>query len=939
MELFGVEMLTPSLIQTYQKETEAYIEDYYNNYKGSDSIRTSVQIVSATLKVTDWTEPSDPLSGGVANDTDVTAEDKSKVIVLDVTEPCTGESPLTVTFTLELEYQVENPKLYHLDIIISSPFLTVDSRSEYIADYLQSGDDFGNLYCSSRIVFPEGTSTPMPTIATTDKPIGDNGSDERDELKMLLYGIDLMTPSRIKSFEQETAAYIEDYYNNSTDDSDGIRNKVYDVSATVTVTDWSQPANPSLGVKRIFSSRKIGHTDNISAEDKAKVIVLDVTEPCGGEFPLAVTFTLKLQYRVDDPSLDGSDLIISSPFRTVDSRTIYIGDYLQSGDDFNTLYCSSQIIFSDGRTPVPTSFNTPVFPGGLTPSPSGLTSNVPTVVEPTLTPSLTNDTTLPTISLAPSDTLNGTSNATVVPTPFVNASVAPSILNGSTAPSVLNASIAPSLLKASIAPSILNGTSTAPSVSPNASSSVPTLSGITGAPTDTLPPWEMRLYGMNDLLEPGLILYDQSTATFIENFYNLDGVNAEGIRAQVSDMQATVEVVGQIPPTSARKSSTVHHGARKHRSKHQPNEEVFSFHQNKKRFDFWGGQRFLQEDPCSGPYLLLRMKITITYVTLDTNLTSEEILLEVFSTPEYRDDYLNNYLMSGVQGDVVFGDLTCTSELFETAPKSVGPTPAPILSSTMPSVVVGGNGTLPPVSSGNSSSVAPSAANSTIAPSASDLTGNNTSVAPSPAGNATVSSVAPSPSASNDTTATGVPTLIASNSGNTTTLTPPTVATVASSTPTIASNISNSGNTTTLTPPTVATVASSTPTIASNIITDDIFGDPQVRSSSTYDRRCSDVDPETRSNTEEIAIRFVYGVESKSHQNFFISDLEDLFLDFLTTSVLRCAENVLHPSVQTRMNRDVTDFGVIRIRYPERGEITSTSKSSTIQYYPFCWYN
>jgi hypothetical protein len=83
----------------------------------------------------------------------------------------------------------------------------------------------------------------------------------------------------------------------------------------------------------------------------------------------------------------------------------------------------------------------------------------------------------------------------------------------------------------------------------------------------------------------------------------------------------------------------------------------------------------------------------------------------------------------------------------------------------------------------------------------------------------------------------------------------------------------------------------------------------------------------------------VYGVESKSHQNFFISDLEDLFLDFLTTSVLRCAENVLHPSVQTRMNRDVTDFGVIRIRYPERGEITSTSKSSTIQYYPFCWYN
>ena len=943
MQLFGIETLTPSLIEVYQKETEAYIEDYYNDYTGSDSIRNSVSGVNATLVVTNWTEPDNPLVTGKRifprkiDDTDLKAEDKAKLIVLDVTEPCTGEAPLTVTFVLELQYHVDDNKLNHRDVVISHPFLTVESRSEYIADYLQSEDDFSNLYCSSQIIFPEDmtlspTVTTSPSIAPSDRVTSEDiVSDERDDLKMLLYGIDLLTPDRIEVYERETAAYMEDFYNNYTS-GNGIRGQVYDVNATVTVTDWSQPTNPLTGAKRMFRNRKVGQTE-LTAEDKAKVIVLDISEPCTGEFPLMVTFTLELEYRVDDPALDQSDLIISAPFRTVDSRTVYIRDYLQSENYFNELYCSSRIVFDDQRSPVPTTFGTPVFPGGMTPSPSALNvSATPTITGvPTmngtdsLMPTSDNETTIfPTsngsISTAPSSSMMPSLNTTIspspslvptsldstlsptlanqtaenatvapVPTPVLNASIVPTMMNGSIAPSVLNLSAAPSE-SPSIIDAGVNDTSLAPSISRN--TTAPTMF-VSQAPTATLPPWEMRLYGMTELVEPSQLVYDRRTVLYIEAFYN--GNSTEGIRQNISNMEAIVEVVGQIPPETSRSylkprsSPTIHHEVRKHRSKKHSNEASFSFVPSKKHFDFAG--RLLQEDPCSGPFLLLRMKITITYITFDTSLTAEDVLMEAFRTEEYRDDYLNNYLLFGEVGEQAFPDLSCTSELFETAPKSVNPTPAPMLSSLVPSIIA----------NENDKSLAPSVSNITSdALSLVPTLSNETTV--SPPANATLGSSAPTPTAGN-LTATGTPTL---------------VVVLNSSTPTLVSNIT--------TPP------------PGNRETDDIFGDPtggeiddifgdplRLRSSQRFDRKCNNVDFD-RSKTEEIAIKFIYGVESKSRQNFSVGSLEELILDFLTTSLLRCDESSLQANVQPRSNQEVTNFGVVRIRYPDSGDITSLSK-------------
>ena len=295
MQLFGIEVLTSSLIDIYQNETEAYIEDFYSNITGSDDdVASSVTYVSATLKVVNWTEPIDPFGSQrlfptrkIGDDMDLIAEDKAKVIVLDVTEPCTGEAPMTVTFELELKYRVDDSSLRSSDLIFSAPFLTVESRSGYISDYLQSGDEFSDLYCSSRIIIPDGLSlvptisisqapstSQAPSVATTDTVTSEDVvSVERDELIMQLYGIDILTQSRIETYENETGAYIADFYNNFTGSKGGVRGKVYDVSAVVTVTDWSQPANPFMsGIKRMFPVRKIGH----NAEDKAKTFARQI---------------------------------------------------------------------------------------------------------------------------------------------------------------------------------------------------------------------------------------------------------------------------------------------------------------------------------------------------------------------------------------------------------------------------------------------------------------------------------------------------------------------------------------------------------------------------------------------------------------------------------------------------------------------------------------
>ena len=89
------------------------------------------------------------------------------------------------------------------------------------------------------------------------------------------------------------------------------------------------------------------------------------------------------------------------------------------------------------------------------------------------------------------------------------------------------------------------------------------------------------------------------------------------------------------------------------------------------------------------------------------------------------------------------------------------------------------------------------------------------------------------------------------------------------------------------------------------------------------------------SQAEEFELSFVYGVMSSSPDaNDFIDDMERLIVDFVATSMLRCAGDGSSETPQLLQLRKREDgkggdevTGVIRVRYHEQlGLTTSTSK-------------
>jgi hypothetical protein len=99
--------------------------------------------------------------------------------------------------------------------------------------------------------------------------------------------------------------------------------------------------------------------------------------------------------------------------------------------------------------------------------------------------------------------------------------------------------------------------------------------------------------------------------------------------------------------------------------------------------------------------------------------------------------------------------------------------------------------------------------------------------------------------------------------------------------------------------------------------------DPEVN-----ERHCNDkLRAMSHEVVEEFELSFVYGVEATTKDASFVDEMENLILDLVSTSVLRCAGEGEAQAVQLR-SRGVDDVGVVRIRYPEHGEVTSICKSS-----------
>ena len=116
-----------------------------------------------------------------------------------------------------------------------------------------------------------------------------------------------------------------------------------------------------------------------------------------------------------------------------------------------------------------------------------------------------------------------------------------------------------------------------------------------------------------------------------------------------------------------------------------------------------------------------------------------------------------------------------------------------------------------------------------------------------------------------------------------------------------------------------------------------VFADLRVSNSATTERICgaNNIRLVSKDRLDEVEIVFMYGVEYTSadiHDN--IDDLETLILDSVAKSVLNCASvDNGADAVESRMIEEAAanaNEGVIGVRYPEFGPITSICKSGSL---------
>ena len=142
--------------------------------------------------------------------------------------------------------------------------------------------------------------------------------------------------------------------------------------------------------------------------------------------------------------------------------------------------------------------------------------------------------------------------------------------------------------------------------------------------------------------------------------------------------------------------------------------------------------------------------------------------------------------------------------------------------------------------------------------------------------------------------------------------------------------------------PPITSAGSAAPTLSPAVETDDIFndirsvddvfGDLRVAEPTAYERKCNDnLRTVAQEDIDEFEVSFVFAVESTSPVSQFLYDLEVQILNFVAISALRCTGGSDAQAVQMwrRDGGNIDDdeaYGVVRIRYPEFGEISSICK-------------
>ncbi|KAL3826888.1 hypothetical protein ACHAXA_000856 [Cyclostephanos tholiformis] len=838
------------------------------------------------------------------------------------------------------------------------------------------------------------TSSPAnseaPTAAGTPEPTAEAVEvDDKREMEMSLFGEfddTLLNRKQKKHYQTQTASYIEDFYNKVDDNSgllDAIKSEIKDVRVVVKVVDQEFLGNGNR--KKEGKGRKGSDESSLNAADLVRTYTTrdddeyylpefaipnndldrhgrslkastDVNEPCvasSSDPPLALTNYLEITYQIVGPVPD-DDLVISLPFSAMEFREDYINNYLKTppkGDDddvasvFDSLYCTSRVKIS------PTS--SPIIEEAL---PTGRPTLSESFIPTTSRSSLTTTPTFSTISSSLPTTADTEMISTISPTlgasnqPASGGTPGPS----PTAPTVVTTSPTTGDGKGTLTPSMPTSTGVPGSTTtPTLGGSMPPASGSTAAPTPTTPTAMATASPTGD-----------GKGTLTPSMPNSTGVPGS---TTTPTLGASLPP-GTTPPPANGSTDTLPPGTTLSPAigygTGTPSITTSTGVPGSTRSPTFGVSLppGTTPSPANGSTGTLLPGTTLTPAIGDrtgtpsmpistgipgsTRSPALGVSLPPGTTPSPANGSTGT-LLPGTTLSPAIGDGTGTPSM----PISTvvpGSTRSPTLGVSLPpgttpspSQANGSTGTLPP-----GTTLSPAISDGTGTPSmpiSTGVPGSTTSptlgVSRPPLSGRTME---PSPTTP---TATASPT----DGDGMGTLTPsmPTSTGVPGSTrsPTLgASKPPSSGGSgvpiskaPTLPPmsgssapvPTVPTALTSSPTLS-----DDIFDaktrmiDPEAN-----ERHCNDnLKSISREASKEFEVSFVYGVESNSEDDTFVDEIESLILDLLATSMLRCSGEGEAQAVplRTRGGEILGDVGVVRIRYPEYGKVTSISNCDPV---------
>ena len=347
---------------------------------------------------------------------------------------------------------------------------------------------------------------------------------------------------------------------------------------------------------------------------------------------------------------------------------------------------------------------------------------------PTRAPTTKRPTWAPTISLWPTRAPN-TRRPTFPPTPLPTETP----VGASPTPAPVSLTEQPTTSIPTEEPTISRPPTFPPSASPSSSptiSSKPSKEGTTKSPTlspKTSPPspkptisqlpttgrtvaprvnQQMNLFGLEVLESPGATLFRRNTRQYIEWFYNDYEGPRETIRGQVLNVRAIIRVIDTVEGTgvvrnrkfernrkkiyfggsgkyiSSGESSTTDEDTAHWEVMSSPSEQRFGeFHSASNGQQYQVDEKNLNDDRrlqgleelCIGAFTGVQYTIEMAYSLSDPGITLEDIVSEPFSTSEYRNIYLNDWLKA-TDPIGAFDSVRCSGPpmLFTAAP-SVAP--------------------------------------------------------------------------------------------------------------------------------------------------------------------------------------------------------------------------------------------------------------------------